>query len=103
MGTYVKIAKIWEIPRNEMKLLNVKGYEILLINVEGEFYAYENKCPHAGHPLFFGGLDGKILTCGFHYAKFDVTTGKSLGPITKNPLKTYKVRIKNSSVLVKLP
>lgn len=103
MDTYTKIAETWKIPKNRMKLFNAKGREILVINVEGDFYACDNKCPHMSLPLYLGSLDGKRLTCGFHYAEFDVTTGESLGPATKKPLNTYKVKIKNSSVLIKLP
>jgi len=103
LDTYTKIAETWKIPKNRMKLFNAKGREILVINVEGDFYACENKCPHMSFPLYLGSLDGKVLTCGFHYAEFDVTTGESLGPATKKPLNTYKVKIKNSSVLIKLP
>jgi len=103
LDTYTKIAETWKIPKNMMKLFNTKGREILVINVEGDFYACANKCPHMGLPLYLGSLDGKVLTCGFHYAKFDVTTGESLGPATKKPLNTYKVKIRNSSVLIKLP
>jgi nitrite reductase/ring-hydroxylating ferredoxin subunit len=102
LDAYTKIAETWEIPENTMKLFNAKGHEILVINVEGRFYACNNKCPHMGLPLYLGSLDGKVLTCGFHYAKFDVTTGESLGPVTEKRLKTYKVKIKNSFVLIKL-
>jgi len=102
LDTYTKIAGAWKIPKNTMKLFNVKGRDILVINVEGDFYACENKCPHMGFPLYLGSLDGKVLTCGFHFARFDVTTGESLGSATKKPLNTYKIKIKDSSVLIKL-
>ena len=102
MDTYTKIAETWKIPKNMMKLFNAKGHEILVINVEGDFYACENKCPHMGLPLYLGSLEGKVLTCGFHYAKFDVTTGKSLGPVTDKPLKKFKTKIQNSTIQVEL-
>ena len=103
MGTYAKIAVTSRIPQNAIRLFKVKGHEILVANIDGEFYAFENQCPHMGYPLYLGSLDGKVLTCGFHYAKFDVTTGKSLAPVTKKCLKTYKVKIRDSSVLIELP
>jgi len=103
MSKYVKITEANEIPENEMQLFKVGGCEVLIVNVKGEFYALENRCPHMGYPLYLGSLTGKVLTCGFHYASFDVTSGKSLGPISESPLKTYKVKIENSSVLVELP
>ncbi len=102
MSKYVKMAETHEIPKNKMKVFKVEDHEILVVNVEGELYVFENRCPHMGYPLYFGRLEGKVLTCGFHYAKFDVTTGKSLGSITDKPLKKFKIKIQNSLVQVEL-
>jgi len=102
MSEYIKMAERQEIPKNKMKVFKVEDHEILVVNVEGELYALENRCPHMGYPLYFGRLEGKVLTCGFHYAKFDVTTGKSLGSVTDKPLKKFKIKIQNSLVQVEL-
>ncbi|NIR87582.1 Rieske 2Fe-2S domain-containing protein [Candidatus Bathyarchaeota archaeon] len=102
MSKYVKMAETHEIPKNKMKVFKVEDHEILVVNVEGELYAFENRCPHMGYPLYFGRLEGKVLTCGFHYAKFDVTSGKSLGSVTDKPLKKFKIKIQNSLVQVEL-
>ena len=102
MGEYVKMAEAHEIPKDKMKVFKVEDHEILVVNVEGELHAFENRCPHMGYPLYFGRLEGKVLTCGFHYAKFDVTTGKSLGSVTDKPLKKLKIKIQNSLVQVEL-
>lgn len=102
MGEYVRIAETHEIPNNKMKVFKVENHEILVINIEGELYAFENRCPHMGYPLYFGRLEGKVLTCGFHYAKFDLATGKSLGSVTDKSLKKFKIRIQNTIVEVEL-
>ncbi len=103
MGKYVKIAKAHEIPKNKMQVFKVEDHEILVINVEGKLYAFENRCPHMGYPLYFGSLEGTVLTCGFHNEKFDVTTGKSLGSVTDKPLKRFKIKIHNSFAQVEKP
>lgn len=99
---YVKIAEVKEIPADAMRLFKAKGHEILVVNADGQFYAFENRCPHMGYPLYFGNLKGQVLTCGFHYAKFDVKTGKSLGTVTKKFLKMLDVKIQDGDVLVKM-
>ena len=99
MEKYVRIAEIKEIPKNKMLVFKVKGHEILVVNVDGDFFAFENRCPHMGYSLYLGSLEGEVLTCGFHYAKFNVRTGKSLGPVTHKSLRTFKVKIKDSSIL----
>ena len=102
MGKYVRIAEIKEIPKNKMIVFKVKGHEILVVSVEGDFFAFENRCPHMGYSLYLGSLEGEVLTCGFHYAKFNVRTGKSLGTVTHKHLKIFKVTTKDSSILVAL-
>lgn len=103
MGKFKVIAETRKIPRNTMKIFQIEGHEILVVNVDEEFYACENSCPHMELPLYLGSLNGKVLTCGFHNAKFDVTTGKSLNLVTEKPLKTYRVKVKDAAVLVELP
>jgi 3-phenylpropionate/trans-cinnamate dioxygenase ferredoxin subunit len=102
MGKYVKLGERQQIPKNTMQVFNIEGHEILVVNVEGKFYAVSNRCPHLNYPLYLGSLKGKILTCGFHYAKFDVATGEVLSPPAHEPLKTFKVKTEGSAVLVEL-
>jgi 3-phenylpropionate/trans-cinnamate dioxygenase ferredoxin subunit len=85
-----------------MRVFKVEDREILVVNVEGKFYAVSNKCPHMNYPLYLGSLNGKTITCGFHYAKFDIATGKALSPPAHEPLKTFKIKIEDSTVLVEL-
>jgi nitrite reductase/ring-hydroxylating ferredoxin subunit len=42
------VAKVGEIPIGGKKLVSVKGRDIGVFNVNGEFFALLNKCPHAG-------------------------------------------------------
>ncbi|NWG10649.1 Rieske 2Fe-2S domain-containing protein [Candidatus Bathyarchaeota archaeon] len=102
MGKYAKVAEIKGVPINTMQVFKIGGFEILVVNVDGEFYAFKNRCPHMGYPLYLGSLEGEVLTCGFHYAKFNVRTGESLGLVTRESLKTFEVKIQNSSILVEL-
>jgi nitrite reductase/ring-hydroxylating ferredoxin subunit len=99
---YVKIAGVKEIPTDAMRLFEAEGREILVVNTGDRFYAFENRCAHMGYPLYFGSLDGQVLTCGFHYAKFDIKTGESLGAVTKRHLRMFDVKIKDDDVLVRL-
>lgn len=48
---------------------------ILVIWRDGEVYALDNRCPHLGFPLDRGSIEDGILTCHWHHARFDVTSG----------------------------
>lgn len=103
MAKYVRVTKITDFPPYGMKLVKVDNLEILLVRVEDEIYAFDNRCPHMGFSLFLGSLNGKILRCGFHYAEFDVTTGKPLNRVTEKPLNKIDVKVVNSEIFVKVP
>jgi len=75
---FVKVAETSEIPAGKMKLVKLEEKEILISNVNGNYYAIVNRCTHRGGDLSKGSLDGNIVTCPVHGAKFDVTTGKAI-------------------------
>jgi nitrite reductase/ring-hydroxylating ferredoxin subunit len=78
---YVKVAIKSEIPVGKMKHIEVNEKEIMIANVEGEFYAISDRCGHENARLSMGTLTNTIVTCPMHFATFDVTTGKAIsGP-----------------------
>jgi nitrite reductase/ring-hydroxylating ferredoxin subunit len=65
-----------------MLAVTLEGREIVICNCEGTFYALARRCGHMNAPLEKGTLEGTILTCPLHCARFDVTTGQVLaGPV----------------------
>src|SRR5918995_3995880 len=73
------IARVDEIPHGKMKHVEVQGKEIVISNIDGKFYAMDDRCGHMNARLSMGSIsnDG-IVTCPFHGARFDVTTGKKV-------------------------
>jgi nitrite reductase/ring-hydroxylating ferredoxin subunit len=76
------------IPTGKMKHVEVEEKEILLANSNGKVYALCDRCSHMNAPLSMGTLNGKVVTCPMHGARFDVTTGKKVGePMAPDPSK----------------
>jgi nitrite reductase/ring-hydroxylating ferredoxin subunit len=78
------------------------GRIIAVFNVDGQFYALDGICPHAGGPLGQGRLAGGVVTCPWHGWQFDVTSGRHC----LNPRLTqaaYPVEIEAGDVFVVLP
>jgi nitrite reductase/ring-hydroxylating ferredoxin subunit len=48
---------------------------ILVVFDRGRVFALDNRCPHMGFPLDRGSVDGGILTCHWHHARFDIESG----------------------------
>jgi len=74
--------------------------EIALYNVDGEIYATDNLCTHAYAQLTQGWLDGEIIECPLHGGRFEVKTGKGLGPPISDDLKTYPVRVVGDDIQI---
>jgi nitrite reductase/ring-hydroxylating ferredoxin subunit len=77
--SYVEVAKIEEIPSGKMKHVELDGKEIVVANLNSKFYAMDDRCGHMNALLSMGNIsnDG-VVTCPFHGARFDITTGKKV-------------------------
>ena len=81
----IVIGSVDDIPQGKMKHVEVKGKEIVIANVGGKFYAMDDRCGHMNALLSMGSIaKGSIVTCPFHGASFDVTTGRK----TREPILT---------------
>jgi 3-phenylpropionate/trans-cinnamate dioxygenase ferredoxin subunit len=97
---FVEVAKIGDVEPGSVKYVGAGEEEIALCNVDGEYYAIADVCTHDGGPLDQGTLDGHIIECPRHGARFDVRTGavKALPAIL--PIPTYELRVEGDRVLV---
>jgi nitrite reductase (NADH) small subunit len=96
---FVKVASVADIPPGTVLQVDVRGHRIALANVEGEFFAVDDTCPHRGGPLGMGFLDGMKLECPLHAWQFDLRSGEFAGdPAVR--VATYQVRIEGGDVLV---
>jgi 3-phenylpropionate/trans-cinnamate dioxygenase ferredoxin subunit len=105
--SFIKLATKDQIPSGTMLATSAGDKELLLVNYEGTFYALDLKCTHMGGNLSKGILEGKIITCPRHGAKFDITTGKCIsGPklgFMKPSIKDeniYTVKTEGDNILV---
>jgi toluene monooxygenase system ferredoxin subunit len=78
--------------------VEVAGHPVLLINLDDEVRAYENRCPHQATPLSEGELDGELLTCYAHLWEFDARTGQGVNPATAC-LRQYAVRVEDDGTV----
>jgi nitrite reductase/ring-hydroxylating ferredoxin subunit len=75
MDDFVEAARLDEVPAGTGRTVTIAGKGIALFNVDGQIYAIDDVCPHAGSSLGNGKLDGRIVTCRSHGMKIDVVTG----------------------------
>jgi 3-phenylpropionate/trans-cinnamate dioxygenase ferredoxin subunit len=106
---YLQVAEVSEMPVGTLKKVVLQGKEVLLANVDGVISAVDSICPHLGGDLSLGTLEGPVLTCPRHKAKFDVTTGRSIAPPQVSPyspkildLTAYPVKVENEKIAIKI-
>ncbi len=107
---YRKVTEVDKVKPESMSKFTIDQHTILLANVNGAFYALDNKCPHMGGDLSGGELDGETITCPRHGAQFNVRTGDNLAnakiafvKMKVGNAKSYPVRTEGNDVLVDLP
>lgn len=99
----VRVAQIDDVIPETGKVIQADGTTLALFNLGGTFYAIDNKCTHVGGPLGEGAVEGNVVTCPWHGSRFDIRTGKVLGPPARRPVPTYRVEIQGREVFVELP
>jgi nitrite reductase/ring-hydroxylating ferredoxin subunit len=102
MAEFVKVARADEISSGQGKLVEVGGKRIALFNVGGSFYAIDDMCTHRGGPLSEGVLSGLEVTCPWHGAAFNVTTGECTRFPATQAVARYQVRLTGDSVEVEV-
>lgn len=108
MGKHI-VAPVAAIPPRERLIVEIAGRSIGVFNVNGEFFALRNRCPHQGGPLCDGPVSGfvsssgpgdyhlarqgEILRCPWHGWEFDIRTGQSWFDPTRVRVRSYDVTL----------
>ena len=110
------VATIDDVPTGKRKLVNVKGREIGIFNVNGEYFAVGNRCPHEGASLCKGRMvglvessepgsyqfsrRGELLRCPWHGWEFDLRTGKSWCEPDRTKVRSFELKVESGGALV---
>lgn len=75
--------------------------QIVVYNLDGEYYAIEDICSHDGGQLTGGAVEGDHIICPRHGAHFCLRTGAALSAPAYEPINTFPLRIENGMVQVR--
>ena len=109
------VSLVADLPAGQRKVVTINGREIGVFNVNGQFYALRNICPHRSGPLCKGRLrplvigdaplyleherEGEILKCPWHQWEFDIRTGQALYDEHLR-VKTYLVQQEGNEIVI---
>jgi 3-phenylpropionate/trans-cinnamate dioxygenase ferredoxin subunit len=106
---YLFAARASDVPAGTLTAVDLEGFELMLANFGGAYYALDRRCTHMGENLCDGSLEGSIVTCPRHGARFDVVTGAAVGKakllfmrtLPKN-LGLHPVKVEGDEILIGL-
>ena len=111
------VATVDELPEGQHIVVEVRGREIGLFNVQGQYYALPNVCIHQNGPLCRGATsgtviadattnwkrtwarDGEVIVCPWHSLEFDIKTGQCLA-YPRRKLPTWQVKVEGAQLKV---
>jgi nitrite reductase/ring-hydroxylating ferredoxin subunit len=74
--------------------------EIAVFNLDGRFYATDDRCTHGAASLSRGEIDGGQIICPLHFGSFDIATGAPVDPPCDVSLRTYRLRIEGAELFM---
>jgi Ferredoxin subunits of nitrite reductase and ring-hydroxylating dioxygenases len=110
--TRFEVCPATDLASGERIIADLDGIEVGVFNIDGEYYALKNDCPHQRASLCEGSLtglttadapgefeyerDGEIVRCPWHGWEFDVTTGESVFNPHRVKAKTFETSVEES-------
>lgn len=110
------VATVDEILPGQRRLVKVNGREIGIFNVNGEYFAVSNRCPHEGASLCKGRIVGlveaevpgfyhysrrdELIRCPWHGWEFDLRTGKSWCEPDRTKVRRFDLKVESGGSLV---
>ena len=114
MPKYV-IGTVEQIPPGNPKLVEIRGRQIAIFNLNGDFFGILDRCPHQGASLCRGQIVGlveseepgeykfsrhnEIIRCPWHGWEFDIRTGRSRCELSKIRATQYPVTVNDKDQL----
>ena len=100
--TWTFVCATAELLPGEMQSVfdEVTGTPILVVNLDGEFYALEDRCSHEDFELSSGTVDPAegSIECVLHGARFDLRDGRALCAPAYSPVPKFPVKLEHGGV-----
>jgi nitrite reductase/ring-hydroxylating ferredoxin subunit len=74
-----------QVNSGDMISVTLGGIQVLIANVEGQFYALDDLCPHLAVPMSQGGIKDRCVVCPGHGSQFELATGKVVKWVGREP------------------
>ena len=97
---FVRACSLSEVSDGAALRVEVDGLDVAIVRNGEDVYAIEDECSHAAVALSEGDVEGCEIECWMHGSRFDLRTGKPLGPPATEPVPVFPVKITGDDVLI---
>ena len=98
---FVRLCGADDVTAGQSKCFTAGGKRIALIRKPGgDFCAMDDSCTHMGASLAEGSVDGEMVVCPWHGARFSLHNGAAAGPPARGNVKAYPVKVEGGQVHV---
>lgn len=101
-SAFQTVATVADLAPGEMTYVEVGSNEepVVLINVDGNFFALSDTCTHEDASLSDGEISGDEIECPLHGGAFEIRTGLPVAFPVVVPAKMYPVRVIGNDIQV---
>jgi 3-phenylpropionate/trans-cinnamate dioxygenase ferredoxin subunit len=100
---FIPVGSIEELNEGQRLFIEIDGLPIVIININGQYYAIADVCSHDDGPVGEGTLEGFEIICPRHGARFDIRNGRVLALPAFVDIPSYPVRVIDGQIEIGLP
>ena len=101
MVHWTDVSRTSELAPGEYRVVDVDDVVIAVFNIDGEFYAIEDNCTHDHLCLTGGEIEGDVIVCPHHGARFNIRTGEALTAPAYEEVPTFPVQVVDGMIQVR--
>ncbi len=103
MSDWIDVAPAAALAPGEHRVVEIEDRAVAVFNLGAEYCAIEDLCTHDGAPLTGGRIEGDVIICPRHGARFCLKTGAALSPPAYEPVEIFPVRVHEGVIQVGAP
>ena len=96
---HIRVGSLDQVRERGCMVVTGGGHAIAVFHHDGQVYAVDNRCPHMGFPLDRGSVSDGILTCHWHHARFDLSSGGTFNPFADD-VRSFPVSVVDGEVWI---
>ena len=96
---HIRVGTLEELRTGGCTVVTGGGHTIAVFAHDDKVFAVDNRCPHMGFPLDRGTVKDGILTCHWHHARFDLSSGGTFDPFADD-VRSFPVSVVGGEVWV---